>query len=92
MTCPHHSSVQLRNVLLVTTLVIKQVVPETKEGQILARDFYRSSLSQSAFLVICALDLLICILVAVMAKPMDLLVNIKLIGLHISSQLPSTGH
>lgn len=83
---------QLRDVLLVTALVIEQVAPETKEEQIVARHFSCTSLSQSAFLVICASDLVICILVTVMAKLMDSLVKVKFIGLHICSQLPSTGH
>lgn len=91
MTRPRHSTVQLWNVLLVTALVIEQVAPETKEEQILARHFSCTSLLQSAFLVICALDLIICILVTVMAKLTDSLVKVKFIGLHICSQLASTG-
>lgn len=91
MRCPHRSSAQLRHVLLVTALVIEQVVPETKEEQILARRFSCTRLSQSAALVICALDLIIRILLTVMAKLMDLLVKVKSIGLHVCSQLPSIG-
>lgn len=83
---------QLRNVLLVTALVIEQVAPETKEELILARHFSCTSLSESAFLVIWPLDLVICILLTVRAKLMDSLVKVKFTGLHICSQLLSTGH
>lgn len=52
MRCACRSSVQLRNVSLVTALVIEQIAPETKDKEVLARHFSHTSLSQSTFLCV----------------------------------------